>query len=116
MNFAQKWNIKRISYAAPFGTVEIEYAYMQQQKCGELVRLFDAVSVREDCGVDLCRSMFDVEAKHVLDPTMLLNSDDYIKLIANSSVQKSKGDLMTYILDEDYQKEEIVACVEKNMD
>ena len=37
-------------------------------------------------------------------------------IIANSSVQKSKGDLMTYILDEDYQKEEIVACVEKNMD
>ena len=116
MNFAQKCNIKRISYAASFGTDEIEYMNMQQQKCGELLRLFDAVSVRVDCGVDLCRSMFDVEAKHVLDPTMLLNSDDYIKLIANSSVQKSKGDLMTYILDEDYQKEEIVACVEKNMD
>lgn len=111
--FAHNWNIKRISYAASFGTEEIEYTYMQQQKCGELLRLFDAVSVREDCGVDLCHKMYDVEAKHVLDPTMLLNSDDYVKLIENSSVQKSKGDLMIYILDEDVQKEEIVACIEK---
>lgn len=113
LNFAQKWNIKRISYAASFGTDEIEYTYMQQKKCGELLRLFDAVSVREDSGVELCRKMFGVEAKHVLDPTMLLNLDDYIKLIENSSVQISKGDLMIYILDEDSRKEDIVACVEE---
>lgn len=113
LNFAPKWNIKRISYAASFGTDEDEYKDIQRQKCGELLRLFDAVSVREDSGVELCRKMFGVEAKHVLDPTMLLNLDDYIKLIENSSVQISKGDLMIYILDEDSRKEDIVACVEE---
>ena len=46
---------------------------------GEVIK--DAVSVREKSGVHLCRDYFKMDAVHVLDPTMLLSKDDYLKLL-----------------------------------
>lgn len=82
-------NVKRLAYAASFGTSEWEYNEEQGSKCKQLVSLFNGVSVREDDGVGLCREHFDVNAQHVLDPTMLLKADDYLKVIKRASKQES---------------------------
>lgn len=108
LKFAEGWNIKRIAYAASFGTDEWEYTPKQTYECGKLLRLFDAVSVREDSGVDLCKRYFGVEAQHVLDPTMLLNREDYIKLFEAADTPKSKGNLLCYILDETEEKKALI--------
>lgn len=108
LKFAEGWNIKRIAYAASFGTDEWEYTPKQTDECGKLLRMFDAVSVREDSGVDLCKRYFGVEAQHVLDPTMLLDKDDYIKLFKAANTPKSKGNLLCYILDENEEKTALV--------
>ena len=108
LKFAEGWNIKRIAYAASFGTDEWEYTPKQTYECGKLLRLFDAVSVREDSGVDLCKRYFGVEAQHVLDPTMLLNREDYIKLFEVADTPKSKGNLLYYILDETEEKKALI--------
>lgn len=42
---------------------------------------FDAISVREDSGVRICKESFGVEAVQMLDPTLLLDVDDYRKLV-----------------------------------
>lgn len=81
-------NVKRIAYAPSFGTNEWEFSKEQEERCKELIRQFDAVSVREDDGVSLCKIHFDIDAKHVLDPTMLLSRDDYLDII-NKKVQAS---------------------------
>lgn len=82
-------NVKRLAYAASFGTSEWEYDEEQGCKCKQLVRLFNGVSVREDDGVGLCREHFGLEAQHVLDPTMLLKAEDYLRVIKRTAKQES---------------------------
>lgn len=117
LDFTEGWNIKRIAYAASFGTGEWEYTSEQTRRCRDLLRLFDAISVREDSGVNLCREHFNVEARHVLDPTMLLTPEDYISLFEVDKTSKSKGTLLCYILDETPQKTTMINKIaeEKNL-
>lgn len=104
LDFTEGWNIKRIAYAASFGTDDWEYTPGQAERCGRLLRLFDAVSVRESSAVGLCREHFGIEAKHMLDPTMLLEKEDYIRLFENANMPKSNGTLLNYILDDTPEK------------
>lgn len=108
LSFAQEWNICRVSYAASFGTENWEYNEMQTELCGKLLRQFDAVSVREDSGVRLCREHFGVEAQHVLDPTMLLNREEYMQLSRRAGTPKSKGTLLCYMLDGTEDKQRLI--------
>ena len=100
LDFARDWNVKRMAYAASFGTSDWEYTAGQTRRCRELLRKFDVVSVREESAVGLCRKFLGVNASHVLDPTMLLDVQDYIDLVESANVPKSKGTLLYYILDE----------------
>ena len=88
--FAKEWNIKRIAYAASFGTSVWEYTEEQTQQCKPLLQKFDAVSVREANGVELCKKYFEVDALQVLDPTMLLSQEDYCKIFQDANIPKSK--------------------------
>ena len=50
---------------------------------------------------------------HVLDPTMLLNNEDYIQLIEKEKEPKTNGGLFTYILDPDTKKSAFIQKVAK---
>lgn len=65
----------KVAYAASFGKHEITEEH--KMRICSWVRSFDAVSVRESSGVDICKKM-GINATHLLDPTLLLNADDYI--------------------------------------
>ncbi|MBO7280615.1 MAG: polysaccharide pyruvyl transferase family protein [Bacteroidaceae bacterium] len=109
LSFTKGKDVKRISYAASFGTEEWEYTPIQTNKCKELIKRFDAVSVREDSAVKMCKEHFNIDALHVLDPTMLLNAEEYINLFESAATPKSKGTLMCYILDADTNKDKLIA-------
>lgn len=97
--FAEKWNVKRISYAASFGGSEWKYSSVQTENCKKLVNQFNRVSVREESGVQLCRDYLKIEATHVLDPTMLLPIDEYINIIEQVKDKKEiKDGLFAYVL------------------
>lgn len=113
LDFAEGWKIKRLAYAASFGTDKWEYNEQQTKECGRLLKLFDSVSVREISGVDLCRVHFDVNADFVLDPTMLLSAEDYIRLFKEANTPKSLGNLLYYILDETSEKTQIINNIAK---
>lgn len=99
LNFLANGNTKRISYAASFGTDEWEYNEEKTPKCSQLLQKFNAVSVREQSGVELCsRYLGREDAKWVLDPTMLLSKEDYERIIPKD--MKAPGDLMCYVLDD----------------
>lgn len=105
LKFAEGWDVKRIAYAASFGTDRLEYEYMQLEVCGKLLDKFDAVSVREDSAVTMCEEWLDYEdAAHVADPVMLLGSDEIASLAANAENRPAKGKIMTYILDPSKEK------------
>lgn len=98
--FTAGWNIKRIAYAASFGNNNPEIPEGEIEDCKQAISKFDAVSVREKNGVKICKDLFGIDAKWVLDPTMLLQLSDYIKLIGNKKDENSHGMLMSYVLDE----------------
>ena len=113
-SFAKDWKkVKRIAYATSFGVDYWEYSPEQTQKCRELVSLFDGISVREDSALELCSSYLGTSAIHILDPVLLLDVKDYRCLFEAKSLVKSKGDLLTYILDEKPVKDYIVDTIAK---
>ena len=101
-------SIKRVAYAASFGVDEWEFTEEETADCKRLASLFDYISVREKSAVDLCRQYLDVNATHVLDPTMLLQKDEYIDLIKEWKEPQSSGDLFYYILDRNDSKTALI--------
>ena len=72
----------------------------------DLVKKFDAVSVREAAAIGLCKNYLGVDAVHLLDPTMLLSSKDYIELF--KGVSKKQENLFCYVLDKSDEADQII--------
>lgn len=112
LSFTEGLQMKRIAYAASFGTDNLdEYSKVDLKAASKYIKLFDAVSLREDSGVQICRNFFKMNVAHVLDPTMLLTKDDYLDLIEDEDKPHSSGMLLTYILDQTPKKKEIMQKV-----
>ena len=108
LDFTRGRKVHRVAYAASFGVDEWEFTDKQTEFCAPLARMFDAVSVREDSAVYLCRKYFGVEAVHVLDPTLLLEREDYEALVVAEREEQSEGGLFCYVLDESAEKQSLV--------
>lgn len=102
LKFAKAMPVRRVAYAASFGTDEWEFTARQTAECAQLARQFDAISVRENSGVALCKEHLGVEAVHLLDPTLLLDAADYAELCKD--IPKRKPFVFAYILDESEEK------------
>ena len=100
LSFAeQQTGVKRVAYAASFGKNDFDLPPAKSAECARLAKMFDLITVREDCGVDICKRYFGLEAKQVMDPTLLLSKNDYINLIEEEHEPQSSGNLFYYILD-----------------
>lgn len=108
LDFARDWQVGRCAYAASFGIDEWDYPEEYSEECRRLITLFDAISVREDIGIDFCRDYLGVKAVHLLDPTMLLDANHYVRLIEEAAVPHSPGDLFCYILDQSPEKQDLI--------
>ncbi len=97
LDFASNWKVKRIAYAPSLGTTAWTYTKRQTKKCKRLIQLFDIVTVREHDSVQLLKDKLDVNAQWVLDPTLLLQKDDYVSLLKDTP--RSQGNLLVYLLD-----------------
>lgn len=99
LDFARHANVRKIAYAASFGTAEHEYTPEQIERCRAAARRLDAMGVREHGAVALCKDYFDVDAQQVLDPTLLLDTKDYLELTRDIPAAKEKY-LAAYVLDD----------------
>jgi len=108
LDFIKGKDVRRIAYAASFGTDKWEFSEEETKLYSSFLADFDAVSVREDSGVELCHHYFHKEALHVLDPTMLLTKKDYIHDILQNEKCQNGNQLFYYILDENEEKLQIV--------
>lgn len=96
--------IKRIAYASSFGVDDWEYSREETKKCAKLAKDFDAISVREQSGVDLCKEYLGVNSELVLDPTLLLEKEDYLALIGDRYKSGKSEGVFTYFLDKNEDK------------
>lgn len=104
LNFI-KGDIKKIAYAASFGVDSIDTEFAA--KIGNLLSDFDAISVREDSAVKILKDNFNLEATHLLDPTMLLTAEDYVSIF---DLQKENDNpfVFAYVLDKNKDKQNII--------
>lgn len=111
--FTKGWNLKRYAYAASFGTDEPEYTQKQKQSCSELIKNFDAISVREESAVSVIES-WGVDTAHVetvLDPTLLLKKEQYLNILDKHKTM-AKDKIFCYVLDKtDTVKDYISRCI-----
>lgn len=114
-SFLEERSVRRVAYAASFGLDNLsEFKTGAFKACGRLLQKFDAVSVREESGVALCRDGFGVEAKRVLDPTMLYTKEHYSFLAFDVKIRR--GIMHVYMLDETPVKQTLVEMVAKELE
>lgn len=101
LDFTEGKRVRRMAYAASFGVDHWEYTEEMTARCKALLAHFDAVGVREDSAVKLCADFLAADATQVLDPTMLLTTDDYDRMVDEDATHKAQGTLFTYLLDHD---------------
>lgn len=88
-------NIKTIAYAASFGRPQLPKDY--EKTLPQLLKKFSSVGLREKTGVKLCKEAKRSDAMLVCDPTILINSDDYISTIVNKPIIQKKS-IFIYLL------------------
>lgn len=117
LDFTRKRDVLRLSYAASFGTDCWEGVASDIDDIIPLMKEFNAISVREESGVSICRNTFGIDAHCVLDPTLLLSRDQYSLLFPYQEKAQSASYLAVYILDWSKATEHLVkrVCNEKRL-
>lgn len=105
----QKLTVPKIAYAASFGVDKWEYTSRQTRICQNLVKHISAISVREQSALQLCYDYFNVEAQFVLDPTLLLNKEEYLRILSSTSSEQLEQGLVVYVLDQNNFKRQVVS-------
>ena len=103
LDFAREYPCRKIAYGASFGTDIWDYPNHISAEIKNLAKAFDAISVREDSGVTLCRENLGITAQTVLDPTLLLNADQYERFCTGPEPEEAPY-LAAYVLDQNDEK------------
>lgn len=94
LTFAHKE--KRISFSASFGVSEIPYVF--KENYSKWLCDFKAISVRENAGFDIVKNLTGKEAEVLVDPTLLIQKENWINISKESKNKPSKRYLLTYFL------------------
>lgn len=106
-------NKKKIAYAASFGHDYIWSPEETRAEMAHFMQRFDAFSVREKSGVEICAKEFGVEAQWVLDPVFLCKPEYYRELASHSKQPIEHNYLGAYILDPNKEKADILRYAAK---
>ena len=115
LEFLNGHSAKRISYASSLGSSQWEFNKVQTTEVKNLIQKFDAISVREQSGAELLQKHFNSKAQNTLDPTLLVPASVYESIASKNISKIPENGLMTYILDGDEKKKELVqTCADKH--
>jgi hypothetical protein len=93
LDFCRETPVKTIAYAPSFGVSGID---SHREEIRELLKGIDIISVRENEGAEIIRELTGRDAPVVLDPTLLLDADDW-RAIAQPPV-RTKPYILCYFL------------------
>jgi len=102
LSFSRYWNVKKFIYAASTGYSNWISSNKIINSAKILIKQFSGVSVREYNSIEIIKKYLGIEPIFVLDPTFLLDSNDYLEIIKDYKIDfdSSKNYLCSYILDE----------------
>ena len=99
-------DVRRVSYAASFGTESWQSSALTED-VKALLHKFNAVGVREQSGVDICRETFGIDARLVVDPTLLLSS--YDDICGKYNPQRETDELIYFTFIRNKEEQRIIA-------
>lgn len=105
-------NNKKIAYAASFGVSKLSPALHKIYK--ENISSFSSVSVRENEGASIVKSLTREAPQVVLDPTLLLTAKDWDKVRKQASNRPTKPYILTYFLGELSERQKEVIRIARN--
>ena len=101
-DFVEDPDTIRISYAASLGTDQWEIDPQTTADIRPLAKRFQAISVREQSGIQLVKDNLGCDAVQVLDPTLLLSTEDYRQVAERewTAAASSEPYIGVYVLDQ----------------
>lgn len=102
---------KKIAYASSFGREYWRGTDYERQETAMMLQEFDAVSVREKSGTDLCKELFNCNAEYVLDPIFLCDREK-LRGLAKTAEQHEHF-IGVYMLDITPEKLSVIRAVEQ---
>ena len=99
LSFAPR-GAKRIAYASSFGVSSIPHTY--KALFAENLNQFSSIGVRESKGVEIVEEITNTPVQCVLDPTLLLNKEDWSRVARNLDVFDGKYILVYELADNPY--------------
>lgn len=112
LDFAEA-NKKKIAYATSLGYSEYKGDEEDKKIVKTLLKRFDAISVRESSGVELCKNEFNIEVQRKLDPVFLCDVKHYDALAEQSKIKENEKYILCYILDPTEEKRSAIRMLEK---
>lgn len=88
----------RISIASSFASKNVPDKFIDKYK--KYLRKFNAISVREDNGIDIIKNdlQLDCTPEVILDPTLLLSKEQWLQIVPRSNFMKKKKYILLYML------------------
>lgn len=103
---------KKVAYSASFGVAEIPPQWQQCYRDG--LSDFSRISVREDAGQRIVSQLLGVDAPVLIDPTMLLTREEWLRVAKKPRVDCSRPYVLKYYLGEESGEDKIDRWAEEN--
>lgn len=103
-------NAYRISYAPSFGVSSIDEK--KKKKIKKYIEKFNAISIREEKGSELVKELTGKECPVQIDPTLLINVDEWKRLAKPSEIKEKY--IFCYLLTPNTKYIEMIKEVAKN--
>lgn len=113
LDFVNRKNVIRLFYAASSGSESFANYPELTNKCKALSQQFVAISVREESLIQTVKRSLGKDAIQVLDPTLLLDKDDYLRA-CNVKINTDPV-IFTYILDKNDTKRKLVDIIQHKL-
>lgn len=103
LDFVKRDNVIKIAYAASSGSTSFVNNPFLLKQCKYLAKDFKALSARESSLAHLVQEGLDTIVSVVLDPTLLIDTKDYLNAITTSN--EVEPTIFSYILDKTAEKQ-----------
>lgn len=105
---------KKIACATSFGASKFNSDLKMRYTARDYLKQFDAISVRENSGVEICRDKFGINAEQIIDPIFWEGEKVFDEIIIkNDCNDLPERYLLCYMLDPDCKKRDLVQYVAK---
>ncbi|KMM80724.1 polysaccharide pyruvyl transferase family protein [Pseudomonas deceptionensis] len=104
---------RKLSYASSFGSHK--FSKSEEKEVADHLKSFDSISVRESDSAKYLSLILNRPVSHVVDPTLLLDKDEWLSKLAISTTTNKRPYLLVYVLKKDAILKETVKLVSKHL-